>query len=139
MVIREVRVMVDALKTPSKTVRQINTYIAQQSKETQTVTMMDFLPKTTVSEKVKNINNLSHDINAVDHLELSQEGLAKKAMESESSIKVDTNSSVVYTNNLSLYSEYQLGQMFSKGSISALAYYDELDRRKQNLDQNIKF
>ena len=56
MVIREVRVMVDALKTPSKTVRQINTYIAQQSKETQTVTMMDFLPKSTVSEKVKNIN-----------------------------------------------------------------------------------
>lgn len=115
--------MVDALKTPSKTVRQINTYIAQQSKETQTVTLMDFL----------------HDLNAVDHLELSQEGLAKKAMESESSIKMDTNSSVVYTNNLSLYSEYQLGQMFSKGSISALAYYDELDRRKQNLDQNIKF
>ena len=115
--------MVDALKTPSKTVRQINTYIAQQSKETQTVTLMDFL----------------HDLNAVDHLELSQEGLAKKAMESESSIKANTNSSVVYTNNLSLYSEYQLGQMFSKGSISALAYYDELDRRKQNLDQNIKF
>ena len=123
MVIREVRVMVDALKTPSKTVRQINTYIAQRTKETQTVTLMDFL----------------HDLNAVDHLELSQEGLAKKAMESESSIKANTNSSVVYTNNLSLYSEYQLGQMFSKGSISALAYYDELDRRKQNLDQNIKF
>ena len=128
--------MVDALKTPSKTVRQINTYIAQQSKETQTVTLMDFLPKSTVSEKVKNINN---DLNAVDQLELSQEGLAKKTMKNESQIEEETNSSVVYTNNLSFYSEYQLSQMLSKGSISTLAYYDELDRRKQNLDQNNKF
>ncbi len=136
MVIREVRVMVDALKTPSKTVRQINTYIAQRTKETHTVSVMDFLPKSTVSEKVKNINN---DLNAVDQLELSQEGLAKKTMKNESQIEEETNSSVVYTNNLSFYSEYQLSQMLSKGSISTLAYYDELDRRKQNLDQNNKF
>lgn len=136
MVISEVRVMVDALKTPSKTARQINTYIAQRTKETHTVSVMDFLPKSTVSEKVKNINN---DLNAVDQLELSQEGLAKKTMKNESQIEEETNSSVVYTNNLSFYSEYQLSQMLSKGSISALAYYDELDRRKQNLDQNNKF
>lgn len=128
--------MVDALKTPSKTVRQINTYIAQRTKETHTVSVMDFLPKSTVSEKVKNINN---DLNAVDQLELSQEGLAKKTMKNESQIEEETNSSVVYTNNLSFYSEYQLSQMLSKGSISTLAYYDELDRRKQNTDQNIKF
>ncbi len=128
--------MVDALKTPSKTVRQINTYIAQRTKETHTVSVMDFLPKSTVSEKVKNINN---DLNAVDQLELSQEGLAKKTMKNESQIEEETNSSVVYTNNLSFYSEYQLSQMLSKGSISTLAYYDELDRRKQNLDQNNKF
>lgn len=60
-------------------------------------------------------------------------------MKNESQIEEETNSSVVYTNNLSFYSEYQLSQMLSKGSISALAYYDELDRRKQNLDQNNKF
>ncbi len=128
--------MVDALKTPSKTARQINTYIAQKSKDVQTFPLMDFFPKTATPEKVKNTNN---DISAVDQLELSQEGLAKQVTENESKFETDANSNRVYTNNLSLYSEYQLSQMFSKGSISALAYYDELDRRKQNTDQNIKF
>lgn len=128
--------MVDALKTPSKTARQINTYIAQKSKDVQTFPLMDFFPKTATPEKVKNTNN---DISAVDQLELSQEGLAKQVTENESKVETDVNSNRVYTNNLSLYSEYQLSQMFSKGSISALAYYDELDRRKQNTDQNIKF
>ena len=128
--------MVDALKTPSKTARQINTYIAQKSKDVQTFPLMDFFPKTAAPEKVKNTNN---DISTVDQLELSQEGLAKQVTENESKFETDANSNRVYTNNLSLYSEYQLSQMFSKGSISALAYYDELDRRKQNTDQNIKF
>lgn len=123
--------MVDALKSPSKTARQINTYIAQKSKETQTVPLMDYFPKTATPDKFKNTNI---DLNAVDQLELSKVGLAKQATENESKVEMVANSNRVYTNNLSLYSEYQLSQMFSKGSISVLAYYDELDRRKQNTD-----
>lgn len=41
------------LKDTFKTARQINTYIAQRTKETHTVSVMDFLPKSTVSESQK--------------------------------------------------------------------------------------
>mgnify|MGYP004703340875 CR=1 FL=1 len=106
--------MLNDISISTSSVRQINKYLYKNPPKPIDVSMVSIpLPEPAVEREQ-------------DQVDISHEGILLQVAEESYSQETET----YYTSDLTLYSDYQLSQMLSKGTITSRAYYDELDRRK---------